>query len=94
MMKRFSKWSFGLLIVGLILFGLNLGMEGYSEPIMVLGLFSFIIGIVLSFIAIIKHEEGTLKFMSLILSFVLLFWITWFEPHQLVRIFTWVKNIL
>lgn len=93
-MKRFSKWSIGLMIVGLIFFGINRGMNDYSEPIVILSLLSFIVGIVLSFIAIIKHEEGTLKFMSLILSFVLLFWITWFEPLQLVRIFTWVKNIL
>jgi hypothetical protein len=93
-MKRFSKWSIGLMIVGLILFGFNRGMTDYTEPIVILSLLSFMVGSVLSFIAVIKHEEGTLKFLSLIFSFIFLFWITWFEPLQFIRIITWLKNVL
>ncbi|MFN0312455.1 hypothetical protein [Kurthia sp. ISK08] len=92
-MNRFSKWSIGLMIIGLLLFGLNRVLEGFSELIVLFSFISFLVGIVLSFIAIANQEEGTLKFISLISFFVVLFLITWFEPFQFVRIFTWLKNI-
>ncbi|WML31196.1 hypothetical protein RCG24_04765 [Neobacillus sp. OS1-32] len=92
-MKRFSILSITLMIMGLLLFGLNWIIDGYSEPIVLLGYISFLVGIVLSFIAIAKREDGTLKFISLISFFVVMFLIIWFEPFQVLRIITWLKNI-
>jgi hypothetical protein len=91
--KRFSILSIALMIIGLFLFGLNWIIEGYSEPIVLFGLISYLVGIVLSLIAIAKRERGTLKFLSLISSFVMMFLITWFEPFQVLRIITWLKSI-
>ncbi|MGM9986965.1 MAG: hypothetical protein ACI35O_07010 [Bacillaceae bacterium] len=93
-MKRFSLLSIGMMIIGILLFGLNWITEGYSEPIALLAFISVFVGIVLSFIAIAKQEEGTLKFISLISFFVVMFLVNWFEPFESYRIITWLKNIL
>lgn len=92
-MKPFSIWSLGFIILGLLLFGLNWSIEGYFEPIILIGVICLLVGIILSFIAISKKEEGRLKFVSLISFFIVLFLITWFEPFQVIRIMTWLKNI-
>ncbi|HYK72167.1 MAG TPA: hypothetical protein VEV44_03395 [Pseudoneobacillus sp.] len=81
------------MIIGLLLFGLNWIIDGYSDPIVFFGVISYLIGIVLSFIAIAKREDGTLKFITVISFFVVMFLITWFEPFQVLRIITWLKNI-
>ncbi|WP_409296674.1 hypothetical protein V1498_02135 [Peribacillus sp. SCS-26] len=91
-MKKFSKLSLTLMVIGLLSFGLNWILEGFSEPIALFGYLAFLFGIVLSFIAIAKQEVGTLKFISLISFFVVMFLITWFEPFQVFRVFTWLKN--
>ena len=92
-MKRFSMLSITFMVIGLLLFGLNWIIDGYSEPIVLLGFISSLIGIVLSFIAIAKREVGTIKFISLISFFIVMFLITWFEPFQVLRIITWLKSI-
>ncbi|MDA2385711.1 hypothetical protein PDN41_29260 [Bacillus cereus] len=83
-MKKFSVFSITLMIFGLLLFGLNRMIDSYSEPIILLGYISFFIGMVLSFIAIARREDGRLKFISLISFFVVLFLITWFESVQVL----------
>ncbi|WJE17862.1 hypothetical protein QRY07_00725 (plasmid) [Bacillus cereus] len=92
-MKPFSIWSLGFIISGLLLFGLNWIIEGYFESIVLIGVICLLVGIILSFIAIAKNEEGRLKFVSLISFFIVLFLITCFEPFQIIRIMTWLKNI-
>ncbi|MDM5193647.1 hypothetical protein QUF93_13955 [Bacillus hominis] len=91
-MKRFSILSITFMVIGLLLFGLNWIIVGYSEPIVLLGFISSLVGIVLSFIAIAKREVGTIKFISLLSFFVVMFLITWFEPFQVLRIITWLKS--
>jgi hypothetical protein len=81
------------MLVGLLLFCLNWIIKGYSEPLVLLGFISFLVGMVLSFIAIAKQEEGKLKFISILSFFLVMFLITWFESFQFVRIITWLKNI-
>lgn len=93
LVKRFSKLSIAMITTGLVLFGLNWIMDDYSEPIVLLGFISCLVGIVLSFVAIAKQEKGTLKFLSIISFFVVMFLITWIDPLQVVRIITWLKNI-
>ncbi|MBV6706468.1 MULTISPECIES: hypothetical protein [Bacillus cereus group] len=92
-MKKFSVFSITLMTFGMLLFGLNRIIDSYSEPIILLGYISFLIGVVLSIIAIARREDGRLKFISLISFFVFLFFITWFESFQVLRIITWLKNI-
>ncbi|MGU3369617.1 hypothetical protein [Bacillus mycoides] len=92
-MKEFSVFSMVLMFVGILLFGLNWIIDGYSEPVVLFSFISFLVGIVLSFIAVAKREKGTLKFISLISFFVVMFLITWFEPFQVLRIITWLKNV-
>lgn len=92
-MKPFSIWSLGFIVLGLLLFGLNWVIVGYFEPIVLTGVICLFVGIILSFIAVAKKEEGRLKFVSLISFFIVLFLITWFEPFQVIRIMTWLKNI-
>lgn len=81
------------MVIGLLLFGLNWIIDGYSELIVLLGFISSLVGIVLCFIAIAKREVGSLKLISLISFFVVMFLITWFEPFQVLRIITWLKSI-
>ncbi|EJR64137.1 hypothetical protein IIO_02036 [Bacillus cereus VD115] len=81
------------MFAGILLFGLNWIIDGYSEPIVFFSFISFLVGIVLSFIAVVKREKGTLKFISLISFFVVMFLITWLEPFQVLRVITWLKNV-
>ncbi|PEX86544.1 hypothetical protein [Bacillus cereus] len=92
-MGKFSVLSMVLMFIGLLLFGLNWIIDGYSEPIVLFSFISFLVGSVLSLIAVAKREKGTLKFISLISVFVMMFLITWFEPFQVLRIITWLKNV-
>ncbi|NYE09699.1 membrane-bound ClpP family serine protease [Bacillus niacini] len=92
-MKLFSIWSIILVFLGLISFGLNWLIEGYFEPIVLIGVIFFLIGVIFSFIAISKKEKGSIKFISLASFFIILFLVSWFEPFQVVRIMTWLKNI-
>ncbi|MGN5650362.1 hypothetical protein [Bacillus sp. Brlt_9] len=92
-MKRFSTLSITFLILGVLLFALNWAIEGFYEPIVLSGYLSFLVGIVFSFIAITKREDGSLKFISLISFFVMMFLITYFDPFQVIRMITWIKNV-
>jgi hypothetical protein len=91
--KKFSVFSIALILIGLLLLGLNWIIDGYSEPIVLFSFISILVGVSLSFIAIAKREKGTLKFISLISFFAMMFLITWFEPFQVLRIITWLKNV-
>ena len=92
-MKLFSIFSFLFIMIGLLLFGINSFINQYSEPIIFIGITCLLLAIILSFVAVKQREEGNLKFISVISSFIVLFLITWFEPFQLVRIMTWFKNL-
>ncbi|MFP7487890.1 hypothetical protein SFC65_27460 [Priestia filamentosa] len=92
-MKAFSIYSISLMFLGSLLFGFNWGMNGYFEPIVLLGSIFFLSGVVLSFIAIAKQEKGILKFVSLVSFFIILLLVVWFEPFQLIRMLTWLKSL-
>ena len=92
-MKLFSIFSFLFIMIGLLLFGINSFINQYSEPIIFIGITCLLLAIILSFVAVKQREEGNLKFISVISSFIVLFLITWFEPFQIVRIMTWFKNL-
>ena len=92
-MKLFSIFSFLFIMIGLLLFGINSFINQYSEPIIFIGITCLLLAIILSFVAVKQREEGNLKFISVISSFIVLFLVTWFEPFQIVRIMTWFKNL-
>lgn len=93
MMISRSIWSIVFLVLGFLFFGLNSIIEGYSELIVFIGAIFILLGSIFSFIAIFKREKGSIKFISLVSFFIILFLITWFEPFQILRIVTWLKNI-
>ena len=80
-MKTFSIWSIGFIVLGLLTFGLNWIMEGYFEPIALIGTFLLLIGAIFNLIAIAKNEKGSIKFISLASFFIILFLVSWFEPN-------------
>ncbi|MGG0717604.1 hypothetical protein ABE096_08385 [Robertmurraya massiliosenegalensis] len=92
-MKTNSIWSIVFIVLGLLSFGLNWIIEGYFELIALIGTIFLFLGVVFSFIAILNKEKGSMKFISLTTFFIILFLITWFEPFQIIRIMTWLKNI-
>ena len=65
-------------------YGLNWIIEGYFEPIVVIGAFFLLIGAIFSFIAISQKEKGRIKFISLASFFIILFLVTWFKPSQFI----------
>ena len=93
-MKSNSLWSIVFIVLGLLLFGLNWIIEGYSELIVFIGAIVILLGAVNGFIAIFKREKGNAKFISIGSFFIILFLITWFEPLQVIRVMTWLKNIV
>lgn len=93
-MKTFSKVSLGFIVLGILLFGFNWFTEGYSEPIVLIGVIFLLAGVIVSFVAIARKEEGRLKVISLLIFFVVLFLITWIEPLQVIRMLTWLKIIV
>lgn len=92
-MKRFSISSIVLVSIGILFFILNWLIDGYVEPIVLTGVIFIFIGALFSFIAISKKEKGSVKYISVAIFIILLFLVTWFEPFQVIRMMTWLKNI-
>lgn len=93
-MASYSKASFGFIVLGIVFFSVNWFTTDYFEPIVLIGVICLLAGAVLSFVAIVRNENGGLKFISLFSFFILLFLITWIEPFQLIRMITWLKNMI
>ena len=79
-MKRFSMLSILFIFIGIITYGINRYIGEHAEL--------FICG----FFAIAKNETGRLKYLSIMVAFVVLGVVTWTEPFQIVRVLTWLKN--
>lgn len=95
-MKRFSISSIVLVSIGILFFILNWLIDGNVEPIVpivLIGVIFIFIGALFSFIAISKKEKGSVKYISVAIFIILLFLVTWFEPFQVIRMMTWLKNI-
>lgn len=93
-MKPFSIWSMAFIVLGLFSFGLNWIIEGYFEPIALIGFIFISLGAIFSFIAIARREKSRIKILPLTSFFIILFLIAWFEPFQVIRIMTLLKNIV
>ena len=93
MMKKFSLWSIGFMVLGIVLLSFSHIFVNRVELVFLLGSLSCLIGIILSLLAIYKREEGVLKFVSFCSFFIVLFLISWFEPFQFIRALTWLKHV-
>lgn len=93
-MNRFSVSSIVFIFIGFLFFLLNWLIDGYVEPFVLTGVIFILLGVVFSFIAISKRERGSVKYISLTTFFIILFLVTWFEPIQVLRMMTWLKNII
>lgn len=71
MVKRFSAWSMCLIILGIVLVSVSDRMGNQVELTVLLGIITCLAGVIFSFVAISKQEEGMLKFISL--SFFMVF---------------------
>ena len=91
-MRKYSNWAIFFILAGILYLGIVWMIGGFSEPNIFLGTLFLFIGVILSFIAIIKKEQGSVKYIALTTFFIILFLITWFEPIQIVRIMMWIKN--
>ncbi|ANC77092.1 hypothetical protein [Fictibacillus phosphorivorans] len=92
-MKKISTWSVMLLMLGLFLVCINGDFIIYSEWTMLVGLLIIMLGTTLCFLAFLQMEKGNAKSISLVLSILVIFFITWFKPFELIRIISWLKNI-
>ena len=88
----FSKLSIIFAAIGALLLSLSYIYPNNFEIFMVSGFASLIIGLVLSFAAFFKREQGQIKFIPVIAFFLLSFIITWNDPFQILRLLTWIKN--
>ena len=92
-MKRFSLLSIVLIIIGIITYGINGYMGENAELFILVGFISLFVAVILGLMAIAKNEAGKLKYVTILMVFVVLGIVTWAEPFQIVRVLTWLKNI-
>ena len=92
-MKRFSMLSLLLIIMGIITYGINRYMGENAELFILVGFISLFVAVILGLMAIAKNEAGKLKYVTILMAFVVIGIVTWAEPFQIVRVLTWLKNI-
>ncbi|MCM3711946.1 hypothetical protein [Sporosarcina luteola] len=93
MKSAFSVWSIVFIASGLLALVINWISLEIIEPVVLIGFILLVLGVIYSFIALSKKEEGALKVISGISFFVILFFLVWFEPLLIIYIMTWLKNI-
>ena len=92
-MKRFSLLSILLIIIGIIAYVINRSIGENAEVFILIGFICLFVAVILGFMAIAKNEAGKLKYLTILMAFVVLGFVTWAEPFQIVRVLTWLKNI-
>ena len=92
-MKRFSMLSLLLIIMGIITYGINRYMGENAELFIFIGFICLFVAVILGLMAIAKNEAGKLKYVTILMTFVVFGIVIWAEPFQIVRVLTWLKNI-
>ena len=91
-MRKYSRLSIAFSSIGLIGIGLRF-LSTVTHDYFLFGfIIALIVGAIFSFIAIGAKEKGNAKFFSVASLFFILLWITWFEPFEVIRMLTWIKN--
>ena len=91
-MKRFSMLSILFIFIGIITYGINRYIGENAELFILSGFVSLFAAVICGFLAITKNETGRLKYLSIMVAFVVLGAVTWTEPFQIIRVLTWLKN--
>jgi len=86
-----SKLSILFAIIGGLFLGASYIFTPYIEPLMATGFVIMFIGLIISFGAMFKKEQGKMKFMAVAVFFMLSFLISWNDPFQIIRLLTWIK---
>lgn len=69
-MKRpFSTWSIVFIVLGLVAFVVNWITPEIMEPVVLVGYIFLVIGMIFSFIALLKRENGVMKIISCVSFF-------------------------
>ncbi|MGE7602302.1 hypothetical protein ACQKL5_07290 [Peribacillus sp. NPDC097675] len=89
---KYSRLSIAFSSIGIIGVGLHF-LNTFTQGYFLFGfIVALVVGAILSFIAIGVKEKGSMKFFSVASLFILLLWVTWYEPFELIRMLTWLKN--
>jgi hypothetical protein len=91
-MKTLSKLSIIFSVIGALLLGSSYIYSNYFELLMVTGFVVLFIGLILSFGAMFKREQGKIKYLAVVAFFLFSLIISWYDPFQILRILTWIKN--
>ena len=91
-MKKLSNLSILFVVIGLLILGSSYIYLDYIESLMGLGFGALLIGLLLSFGAMLKREQGKIKYLAVATFFLISFIIVWNEPFQILRVLTWLKN--
>ncbi|MFF2447787.1 hypothetical protein ACFVSW_11870 [Neobacillus sp. NPDC058068] len=91
-MKTLSKLSIVFAVIGLLVLGSSYIYSNYIEPLMLTGFVVLFIGLMLSFSAMFKREQGKMKLLAVAAFFLFGFIISWNGPFQILRLLTWIKN--
>ncbi|MFD0048044.1 hypothetical protein ACFVHQ_01680 [Actinomycetes bacterium NPDC127524] len=87
-----SKISIIFAVIGVLFLGSSYIYSGNPEFLMITGIGVLFIGLLLSFGAMFKREQGSIKFLAIAAFFLFSFLITAYDPFQIVRLLTWMKN--
>ncbi|MFJ8459268.1 hypothetical protein ACIQ57_09060 [Lysinibacillus xylanilyticus] len=88
----FSKLSIIFAVIGAVVLSFSYIYSTNFEIFMISGFGLLLISLLLSLGAVLKKEMGKYKFFPVITFFFCSFIITWYEPFQIVRLLTWIKN--
>ena len=88
----FSKLSIIFAVIGAVLLSFSYIYSTNFVILMISGFGLLFISFLLSLGAIFKREQRKYKFFPVLTFFFCSFIITWYEPFQIVRLLTWIKN--
>lgn len=88
----FSKLSIIFAVIGAVVLSSSYIYSTNFEILMISGFSLLFISLLLSFGAVFKREQGKIKFLPVLTVFLFSFIITLYDPFQIVRLLTWMKN--
>ncbi|KOP70154.1 hypothetical protein AMS59_20170 [Lysinibacillus sp. FJAT-14745] len=88
----FSKLSIIFAVIGAVLLSFSYIYSANFEILMISGFGLLFISLLLSLCAVFKREQEKYKIFPVITFFLCSFIITWYDPFQIVRLLTWMKN--
>ncbi|WP_052352742.1 hypothetical protein [Neobacillus dielmonensis] len=78
--------------IGILLLGSSYIFHGILDLLVFSGFVLLFLGLVVSFAAMFRKEQGKMKFLAVGAFFLFSFVVTWIDSFQILRLFTWIKN--